>query len=291
VTALERLRQLAATDPAVAPMAVLQIEALEEAANPAWERGVPDLGAGSLAEGVPLLHGATLGVEPGRAAQLLQRLASAAAEHAGISVQSAVASEELVLRLIETSIVRDTSGLRRMAEETGVETNLLATLGSVAAVPLLQACGRRGEAVLATVSWDEGHCPVCGAWPTLAELRGLERQRWLRCGRCGAGWLFWGGTCAFCRCSDHKELRYLAPEAERDSRRAETCECCHSYLKTLATLGPLQPDEVLLRDIDSVELDIAALQNGYGRPDEPPFALEVHVEAISRRNGRLPWRK
>src|SRR5213078_4786343 len=47
VTALERLRQLAATDPAVAPMAVLQIEALEEAANPAWERGVPDLGAGS----------------------------------------------------------------------------------------------------------------------------------------------------------------------------------------------------------------------------------------------------
>src|SRR5207244_9846690 len=101
----QRLRHVAAPEPALAPMPVLQIEALEEAADPAWERGVPELGTGSLAEGIPLLHGVTLGVEPGRAAQLLQRLASAAAEHAGVSVQAAIAAEGLALRRIETSTV------------------------------------------------------------------------------------------------------------------------------------------------------------------------------------------
>jgi hypothetical protein len=45
---------------------------------------------------------------------------------------------------------------------------------------------------------------------------------------------------------------------------------------------------VLLRDIDSVELDIAALQNGYGRPDKQPFALELHLRPIQPGNGPQP---
>ena len=37
-------------------------------------------------------------------------------------------------------------------------------------------------------NWSEGYCPLCGAWPALAEVRGIERSRYLRCGRCGAEW-------------------------------------------------------------------------------------------------------
>jgi FdhE protein len=288
VTALARMRTLAATDPALAPMAVLQVAALEAAADPVWERGLPEFEGSRLAEGIPLLHGATLGVDATRTTQLLRRLASEVAEHAGVMLESAV-SETVALQLIAASIVRDTPELRRLVDASGIELSFLATLGSVAAVPLLQAAGRRAAPILTRSDWGESYCPVCGVWPTLAELRGLERQRWLRCGRCGAGWPFRGQTCAFCGCSDHKELGYLAAETERDTRRAETCECCHSYLKTLATLGALQPDEVLLRDIDSIELDMAALQKGYGRPDRQAFALDIRLKSLESRNGSAPW--
>jgi FdhE protein len=287
VTGLDRLRNLAATDPALAPMAVLQVEALEAARDPIWERGVPDFD--NPVEGaIPLLHGTTLGVDAERTAELVRRLATAAAKHAGVTARDAVGSSTLAVRLLETSIVRDTAGIQTLAEEVGVEINLLATLGSVAAVPLLQAVARRAAPIVARSAWDESYCPVCGVWPTLAELRGLERQRWLRCGRCGTGWAFRAQVCVFCGCADHKELGYLAANGSRDSQRAETCDCCHSYLKTMATLGPLQPDEVLLRDIDSVELDIAALQQGYGRPEKQAFALNVHLTPIKSSNGWQP---
>jgi FdhE protein len=281
VTALERLRYLAATDPAVAPMAVLQVQALDAAADPIWERGVPEFESLRLAEGVPLLHETTLKVDGERAGRLLRQLASAAAAHAGARLEDAVASDGLTVQLIETSIVRNTAGLRRLAEQTRIEINVLATLGSLAAVPLLQAVARRSAPLLASANWDASYCPVCGAAPTLAELRGLERERWLRCGRCCAGWLFRSAACAFCGCADPELLGYLAPDAERDTPLAETCRSCGSYLKTVATLGPLQPDEVFLRDIDSVELDMAALQKGYTRPARQVFALTLRVAPLA----------
>jgi len=285
VTALERLRTIASTDPALAPMAVLQVEAIEAAHDPAWERAVPELDGARLRDGIPLLHETTLRVDGALALALLRRLARAAAEHAGVLVDDALNSESEAVELVQASITRDTERLRTLADRTGVEMNLLATLGSIAVVPLLQACARHGGPLLRAGGWSESYCPVCAAWPTVAEMRGLERERWLRCGRCGAGWSFRGQVCAFCGCSEHKDLSYLAPEGERDSRRAETCDCCGSYLKTLATLGALEPEEVLLRDIDSVELDIAALQKGYGRPEKQPFPLRVIVETLGMRDG------
>ena len=33
-----------------------------------------------------------------------------------------------------------------------------------------------------------GYCPICGAWPLLGELRGVELSRFSRCAGCGAGW-------------------------------------------------------------------------------------------------------
>jgi len=288
VTALERLRALAATDPALAPMAVLQVEALQAAADPAWELGIPGLDGACLSDGIPLLHEATIRVDGARAAALLRRLAIAAAEHAGTLIDAAFDSETRSIELLETSIVRDTDKLRMMAEEIGVETGLLATLGSIGAVPLLLACARHAGPSFASAEWEEIYCPVCAASPTLAELRGLDRERWLRCGRCGSGWPYRGQVCAFCGCSEHQELGYLAAEGQRDSQRAETCDCCGSYLKTMATLGPLQPEEVLLRDIESVELDIAALQKGYGRPETQPFPLRVTLQPFVSPNGSRP---
>jgi len=56
---------------------------------------------------------------------------------------------------------------------------LLGELGDWSA----RICGHRSE-----LGWSRCDCPVCGAAPALAESRGLEQQRFLRCLRCGAGW-------------------------------------------------------------------------------------------------------
>src|SRR5207302_1296419 len=81
----------------------------------------------------------------------------------------------------------------------------------MAAVPLLQACAR-GLASQIPASWWEGYCPVCGAWPVVAEYTGLERKRQLRCGRCGTGWAIPLLRCVFCDEIEHDNLAYLTPE-------------------------------------------------------------------------------
>jgi hypothetical protein len=35
--------------------------------------------------------------------------------------------------------------------------------------------------------------------------------------------------------------------------------------------------ELLLRDLETVELDLIAMDRGYGRPEESPFRLKVRL--------------
>jgi FdhE protein len=131
---------------------------------------------------------------------------------------------------------------------------------------------------------------VCGGWPTLAEMRGLEREHWLRCGRCSAGWRYPQIRCVFCGEEEHEQRGYLAAESERESRRAMTCATCHGYLKTFATLAALSAADLLAKDLTSVELDLAALEADYRRPEAPGYRLELRIEPLRKRGGWLGWR-
>ena len=288
---IEPLRGLARTDPVVAPLALLQAEALQIAYDSAWERGLPEFVARGLDIGIPLLEGLAMSVDPDRTEALLVRLGAVAARAMPGEAESFHrATARLAIdpaASIEASITQDRVWLDVAADNTGVDAGLLATLAHVAALPLLQACGRQAAPLIAGATWNAGYCPVCAGWPTLCEMRGLERTRWLRCGRCGAGWPSQGQRCAFCGNANHETLGYLAAEAEREARRAETCDLCHSYLKTLATLTALSSVDLLVRDAATVELDVAAINDGYGRPEQPGFQLHVRVEPIRRLDGRL----
>jgi len=82
---------------------------------------------------------------------------------------------------------------RAKVELLGVDAELLATLASQAVAPLLRAYADHLLPLLARIddgtsqgaAWQQGYCPVCGAWPILAELRGVELARYLRCAACG----------------------------------------------------------------------------------------------------------
>lgn len=288
------LAGLASVDPAVAPLIRLQAIALQAANEPTWAEGIPDLSSGTAtADGAPLLDGLTLTVDEERQRALLGDLAGALAAHGSAdaeALRSLFASPQLdPLVLLTASVAQQVAPLEELVAEVGIDPAVLTVVGQVAALPLLMACGQRAADPSRARSWSFGYCPVCGAWPTLAEVRGLARACLLRCGRCGSAWRHEGGACAFCGRPAPRDWRYLAAEHERESRRAITCGECRGYLKTVATLAGAGPSDLLLLDLQTVELDLAALANGYARPEAPAWTLSVRIEPALRSARRWRW--
>jgi FdhE protein len=219
----------------------------------------------------PLLHGAEVTVQPRSVSRFVRQLARLA----GLD---GTADRLDGIDLLEAAIRQDDARIDALAAG---DPSPLRVVGQVAAVPLLQACARAiGREV--PPSWWEGYCPVCGAWPTLAEFRGLERKRWLRCGRCGTGWELPWLRCPFCAETNHENLGYLAPQGET-ARKVDVCDTCKGYLKSEPSVRELPWWGVLLDDLETVALDVAALDRGYHRPERPGFDLQLRI--VARRSG------
>lgn len=139
-------------------------------------------------------------------------------------------------------------------------------------MPLLYACRRRWAL---PQGWKHGYCPVCGAWPGFAELCGVERMRYLRCVRCGAAWRAHGLSCVYCGMREHARLGSLVPEEGAPKWAIELCRACNGYLKVFTALRPSAPEGLLLKDLETVELDLAAGTRGYRRPEGTGYALDV----------------
>lgn len=276
--AYPRLAEIAERDAVAAPLALLH---LATAPEKGWEAAVPALDPALLVAGQPLLQRQTLSVSRHRACALLESLARVA-RRAGSTEAAAVGGalgEGALdpLALLEASICQDTERLAGLAGEAGLALDALAVLGQVFTLPLMRACGQAAAPLLEGSAWDAGYCPVCAAWPALAERRGLDGRRYLRCGRCAASWTYYLQRCPYCGNRDHKTLGYLAPEAQREARQASICDTCHGYLKSVTTVSALASDEITAHDLSTLELDVAAMEHGYGRPDERGFPLEVRV--------------
>ena len=290
--ARRQLGALAESQPESAPWLALVAEALREADDPAWDRAAAGVALrADQPAPVPLLAGATIPVEPGTAQGWVRRLL-ALAGNAGpdaTALGDAAGSGRLdAAALLEAAINQDGERLGGMAVALGVDRDALAAVAQLAAMPLLQACRRRLAAAVSP-NWSAGYCPVCGAWPAMAESRGLERARRLRCGRCGADWGMVSLRCPFCGTTDHQQLATLVSETDGEARRVETCAHCRGYLKTVATLRPWAGDEIGLADLATVDLDLAALERTYARPKAPAVNLGVRlIEMASPVDARQP---
>jgi len=167
---------------------------------------------------------------PADARELALRLA----DHLGIVAREWVDP----LELIRIGVERDRSDLDLAASTLVVSTDTVALLGQLSALPLLLNAAR-ALSPEASRTWQRGYCPVCGAWPSMVEMRGIQRERRMRCGCCGSDWLLPVLHCAFCDETDHKKLGVLLNEEGEQHIRVETCATCRGYLKTLTTLGRL----------------------------------------------------
>jgi len=264
-----RLDALERASPEWRPWVELLRATFRADAEPAPEPLVPDAGPRSSADITPLLHGRTVRIDPERLRSLLQRL--------GALVGLGGVAELEVLELAAAAARQDGAAIRRGASAAHIDAGALETVVNLAVWPLLQACGRQLQAHIPP-GWSRGYCPVCGAWPVLAELRGLERTRCLRCGRCGADWQRPWLACVYCNERDHERLRSLVMEGRVEGRTVETCASCHGHLKSLATVQAVAPPDLLVSDLETVELDLAAWERGFRRPARPGFLVAVRLE-------------
>jgi FdhE protein len=273
--ALARLKQ---ERPEWAPWLAVIEQITHEIAARRWDDAVPpNIRAHQPA--VPVLAGATLAVRAGSVRRLfnaLIRTASAGSTSKMATLEAAVHPDLHVLALFTAALCQDSVRLNEMAAACGADAEAFQAVAALLPVPFLRACHLRFASAIPE-SWIEGYCPLCGSWPAFAEVRGIERSRHFRCGRCGSEWHARALCCPYCSIRDHHELVTLVPEKSDSHAVIDACRRCLGYVKTFSRLQGCPPDAVMIDDLASVALDVAALEQGYTRPPESGYSLGVTI--------------
>lgn len=251
-----------------------------ELSSPAWDANPPRTTA-ATSDLAPLLTGAALRPDGRALARLLDRLTDVARAQglhalAGDVEQTQETSTDEALAVFLAAVNGDEAALDLRASRTGASPEGLRTLVQLLPMPYLHACARRWSASHGS-PWSQGYCPVCGVWPAFAEVRGIERARHLRCGRCGAGWPMPVLACTYCATTDHETLGTLVVDDKTSRFALDVCRGCSGYLKSCTTLQATPSDEVLATDLASVEFDLVAIERGYLRPPGPGVALRASL--------------
>ena len=241
--------------------------ALGESEDGVWEAAVPSPAAERPVKAPALSH-AQITVDGRAARRSVRRLLTVALLSQARKIDA--------IAVLEAALGHDDARLEALAQAGNADPSVVRVAGQMATNPLLRACAR-GLARELPSTWWEGYCPLCGAWPVVAEYTGLERKRQLRCGRCGVGWAIPQLRCVYCDETHHDNLGYLTPEAGEQTRKIEVCNTCKGYLKAVTTVRPLAPWAILVDDLTTVPLDIAALERGYRRPERPGYSLECRI--------------
>ena len=232
-----------------------------------------------LDRGVPLLHDVDLALDDRAVYDLMIRLAHALEEPGVRSKRDAMPRRNAARRIrdaleqskIEISallphvMVGDNAHVIALARDLQLDEGLLWALAQNALKPALRAWAKQLSPLAKSVAWRKGFCFICGAGATLGELQGNDQIKHLRCGQCGADWVFSRLQCMYCGNVDHQTLSYFYPDGERDKRRMEVCDRCKGYLKVIAAFDPTPPELLPLEDLATLHLDYVAQENGYAR--------------------------
>lgn len=200
---------------------------------------------------------------------LCRALAEGGGGEATAKIRTVAENGQLDVRAVLTLALRREQGAMRMAATRGgLGHELLWLVADLCVSPyahaLLEAVFDKAPEPLQTTlhAWSHGYCALCGSWPTLVER--VDGARRLRCSLCAAAWEVADGSCLYC--GEHGEaFTVITPNASA-SRALDTCRSCKGYAKTLATDASLPFPLVALADLDSMDLDLAAMQAGFSKP-------------------------
>jgi len=92
--------------------------------------------------------------------------------------------------------------------------DLVLTLLRLTLLPCLETRAMQLAPLRASQPWGRGYCPTCGAWPVLAEQRGLGTMALFALCLCASSWEVDRLLCPFCTTRDFHVLGYLQVEGE-----------------------------------------------------------------------------
>jgi FdhE protein len=123
------------------------------------------------------------------------------------------------------------------------------------------------QLALPEVTHLENHelCPCCGSAPVGSIImagEGKSGLRYLECSLCATRWNAVRAHCTLC--TDSGIIHYLGIEGSSGAVQAETCDCCHGYIKTFFQNKDLHVDPVA-DDLASLALDVLVGEQGYAR--------------------------
>jgi hypothetical protein len=161
--------------------------------------------------------------------------------------------------------------LRRECPLTQEDAAFLAVAGLR---PSLSVWFATSSALVASVAWDRGTCPCCGAPPAFAEL--LENgRRQLACHLCDARWTLARLACPFCDARSDRNLVRLIADGADEGYAITACRACGGYLKELDRRTRWNAGCAIVEDWGSPHLDLIAGRKGYWRPLATPVQLAV----------------
>ncbi len=231
-------------------------------------RGVPAFAGEPIPIPVPLLAPAL--------ANLCTALAEGGAGDVARRIGEAIVSGDIEAgSLLAASLSRDQPAIRTGAVHRGLAPDLVWLVAELAVGPYVYTLQQRllgapGDETLrgALDGWDRGYCPACGSWPALAEVVGGHRT--LRCSFCSTAWELAAYACIYCE-NTGETFVTAAPDDARKDRRIEACGRCGGYLKTIDR-PELSPFPLLsISDIETTDLDVAAMEHRYHRPPLKEF--------------------
>ena len=236
--------------------------------------------AAKLARGVPALAGEPIPlpvpVLTPTLFLLCDALANGGAGEAATHIREELSGGRLeATSLLTASLNRDQAALRTGAFHHGLSGDLMWLVAELAVSPFAHALQRMlfgslgsGDLRDALDAWEHGYCPACGSWPAVAEVAGGHRA--LRCSFCACAWELNTYACIYCGEAGEGFVT-AAPNEERKDRRIEICAACGGYLKTI-DVPELSPFPLLsISDIETTDLDVAAMEHGYARPGMKEF--------------------
>jgi FdhE protein len=279
--AVARLDALATTNSEWAPWLSVVREVIADLTCPAWDIQPPGAVTGTGVS--PQLAGAVLRPDGPAVAHLLDRLSGVARSNgldalAGPARRAPATRVDEALAVFVATVNGDDAELAQQALRAGATPEGWGALTQLLPMPYLHACARRWPTSPRS-TWSQGYCPVCGAWPAFAEVRGIQRARHLRCGRCGCSWPMPVLACTYCATTDHDALGALVVDDKTARWSVDVCHSCSGYLKSFTTLQPTPSNEILVHDLASVDLELAAVARGFVRPQVHGFVLRASVAA------------
>lgn len=241
-------------------------------------------------EGEPLAERHSFAFAPEESARLFGKLLAVftavggapavAAERVRAALGAAAAGDGLSIDAACRAVIRDdVAWFADWAARLPEAPDVVRYLAQASITPSIQvqaeaiALSWQGGALLAPErTWEYGVCPVCGSAPLVARVDGQGDVMLCACSFCRHQYRVPRSRCAFCQEQNPERLELLLAD-DYPSVQVQTCSTCGCYLKVAAAPGEGRVFLPVVEDLESLPLDVLALEEGFRRPSRSAWGF------------------